>query len=516
MEVLSSVLSLLSTHWVGTLVICLVILFCYWGIAPYRRSAIVAQVGDLPGPPPLPFFGNSLDLFRYKGQMHLQFDDYYKKYGRLYTTFLASRKPSIVISDLGMVKELMVKEFQSFHDRPSAVKLPKPLNSMMTSVTGQTWHRIRTTLSPTFSGHKMKVMVPLLNKSCDVLVKKLQDAEKSDQSVNVYKFLQGLTIEAILSSFFGLESNAQTDENDVGYVAAKNAMQRSPFLRRILIFVSLSLPGGKYILTLPIFDRMIMGNFLKLVDLSKDIIKVKKEAAANGNASKDFLDMMLENTDDTNLPEEKRLTEDEVLAQSAIFLLAGFENTSNSLSLVCHHLATNPDIQEKAQEEIDSIWSDMDQPLSYDMVNSMNYLEMIISETLRLHPPVVIHTREATKDCTIKGFPIKKGTGILVPVYSIQRDPEYYDNPDKFDPEHFSAEAKQSRDPYAYMPFGHGPRNCIGMRYVLFQMKMFLARILKQFSLVVGPETKVPLEVQMRTVLGCGKDGIQLRLKCRH
>ncbi|KXJ25643.1 Cytochrome P450 3A27 [Exaiptasia diaphana] len=262
MEVLSSVLSLLSTHWVGTLVISLVILFCYWGIAPYRRSAIVAQIGDIPGPPPLPFVGNSLDLFRYKGQMHLQFDDYYKKYGRLFATFIVSRKPYIVIGDLEMVKDLLVKEFQSFHDRPK----------------GQ--------------------------------------------------------------------------------------------LRSYSVFV----------------------------------------------------------------------------VQYYGFILA----------------------------------------------------------------------RVATKDCTIKGFPIKKGTSIFVPVYSIQRDPEYYDNPDKFDPEHFSAEAKQSRDPYAYMPFGHGPRNCIGMRFAIFQMKMSLARILKQFSLVVGPETKVPLEVKMKKVLGCGKDGIQLRIKSRH
>ncbi|XP_028516354.1 cytochrome P450 3A31 [Exaiptasia diaphana] len=341
MEVLSSVLSLLSTHWVGTLVISLVILFCYWGIAPYRRSAIVAQIGDIPGPPPLPFVGNSLDLFRYKGQMHLQFDDYYKKYGRLFATFIVSRKPYIVIGDLEMVKDLLVKEFQSFHDRPgSVVTLPKPLNSMMTTVTGQTWHRIRSTLSPTFSGHKMKVMVPLLTKSCDVLIKKLQDAEKSDQSVDVYKLVLILILTYLLCE---------------------------------VIFLTLHLSFSGFILA-----------------------------------------------------------------------------------------------------------------------------------------------RVATKDCTIKGFPIKKGTSIFVPVYSIQRDPEYYDNPDKFDPEHFSAEAKQSRDPYAYMPFGHGPRNCIGMRFAIFQMKMSLARILKQFSLVVGPETKVPLEVKMKKVLGCGKDGIQLRIKSRH
>jgi len=97
--------------------------------------------------------------------------------------------------------------------------------------------------------------------------------------------------------------------------------------------------------------------------------------------------MMLTNTDNEDLPEDKRLTEDEVIAQSLIFLVAGYETTSNTLALTCHHLATSPDIQEKLQREIDDIWSDEDEPPSYDMVQSMTYLDMVISETLRLYPP---------------------------------------------------------------------------------------------------------------------------------
>ena len=112
-------LSLLSDHWLAILVLtCISIFLYYWGIAPYRRSTIVAAVGDLPGPTPLPFVGNTLDLFKFKGQMHLQFDDYYKKYGRLFTMFFFSRKPAIVMNDPEMLKELFVKEFQNFHSRP--------------------------------------------------------------------------------------------------------------------------------------------------------------------------------------------------------------------------------------------------------------------------------------------------------------------------------------------------------------------------------------------------------------
>lgn len=98
------------------------IILYLWGIAPYRRSIIVAAVGDLPGPTPLPFVGNLLDLIKHKGQLHLHMDEYYKKYGRLFTMFMFFKRPSIVISDPEMIKEIYVKEFQSFHDRPVSIK----------------------------------------------------------------------------------------------------------------------------------------------------------------------------------------------------------------------------------------------------------------------------------------------------------------------------------------------------------------------------------------------------------
>jgi cytochrome P450 family 3 subfamily A len=88
---------------------------------------------------------------------------------------------------------------------------------------------------------------------------------------------------------------------------------------------------------------------------------------------------------DTN--EEKKLTDDEVVAQCIIFLLAGYETSSTTLSMVCYHLATNPDIQEKLQEEIDSVWIDEDKMPSYETVHELPYLDMVLSETLRLCPP---------------------------------------------------------------------------------------------------------------------------------
>ena len=101
----------------------------------------------------------------------------------------------------------------------------------------------------------------------------------------------------------------------------------------------------------------------------------------------------------------------------------------------------------------------------------------------------------------LKDLKVPKGLSVTIPIYSIHRDPKLWPNPDKFDPERFTPEAKQSRDPYAYMPFGHGPHNCIGMRFAQMEMKLVLARILKKYSFRVAPDTKIPLEVTIKATL---------------
>lgn len=124
-------------------------------------------------------------------------------------------------------------------------------------------------------------------------------------------------------------------------------------------------------------------------------------------------------------------------------------------------------------------------------------------------------TRKCVKDCVIKGLPIKKGTAIIIPAYNIHRDPDFYPDPEKFDPERFSPEAVQSRDPYTYLPFGQGPRNCIGIRFAQIEMKLALVRLLKKFKFIVVPETNIPPTILLKSTLGCGKDGIKLRVERR-
>jgi cytochrome P450 len=141
----------------------------------------------------------------------------------------------------------------------------------------------------------------------------------------------------------------------------------------------------------------------------------------------------------------------------------------------------------------------------------MEYLDMVFQESLRLYPPVPVIGRACKADCVIGGIPIKAGMRVDVPIYAYHRRPEIWPEPDKFDPERFTAENKAGRHPYAHVPFGCGPRSCIGMRLAVLEAKMALIEVLDNYKLVRAPDTVVP--VQLRTGLTMTvKDDLLLRI----
>lgn len=177
------------------------------------------------------------------------------------------------------------------------------------------------------------------------------------------------------------------------------------------------------------------------------------------------------------------LTDDVITAQVIVFFIAGFDSSSSLLSFLTYHLAIDQDIQRKLHKEIDDALGGRDSSkLSYDELLKMKYLDQIVSETLRMYPAGYILTRLCRKDYLIKAkyddeidFQVDKGILVNIPVCGIHMDPKYFPNPEKFDPDRFDDDNKGKIVPGSYMPFGSGPRNCIGM----LNKKIALPLILK-------------------------------------
>ncbi|KAB1276711.1 Thromboxane-A synthase, partial [Camelus dromedarius] len=142
------------------------------------------------------------------------------------------------------------------------------------------------------------------------------------------------------------------------------------------------------------------------------------------------------------------------------------------------------------------------------------YLDMVIAETLRMYPPAFRFTREALQDCEVLGQHIPAGTVVETAVGALHHDPKYWPSPETFDPERFTAEAQRSRRPFTYLPFGAGPRSCLGVRLGLLEVKLTLLHVLRKFQFEACPETQIPLQLESKSALG-PKNGVYVKIISR-
>ncbi|XP_036028208.1 cytochrome P450 3A19-like [Onychomys torridus] len=215
----------------------------------------------------------------------------------------------------------------------------------------------------------------------------------------------------------------------------------------------------------------------------------------------DFLQLMMNTRNNCKDNESHKVLSDmEIIAQSIMFIFGGYESLSNMIVFTLYLLATHPDIQKKLQEEIDVTLPNKASP-NYDKLMEMEYLDMVLSETLRLYTITNRISRACKQDVEIDGVFIPKGSLVMVPVYVLHHDPEYWPEPEEFHPERFSKENKGSINPYVYLPFGNGPRNCLGMRFSLMIMKLALTKVLQNFSFQPCKETQIPMKLDRQLIV---------------
>lgn len=182
-----------------------------------------------------------------------------------------------------------------------------------------------------------------------------------------------------------------------------------------------------------------------------------------------------------------------------------FETTATALTHFFYEMAMNYKIQEHLVKVLNEALGenyDHNSTEYYDKVmTNIPYLDAVIKETLRKYPPVVRLTRLASEDTKISGIDIRKGNAVNISVYAVHHDPEFYDEPEKFNPDRFMPENKQKLTPYTYLPFGDGPRNCVGMRFAQQVMKLCIAQIILKFRFSPNDETPKVLEFKKGTML---------------
>ncbi|XP_076696182.1 cytochrome P450 3A9-like [Callospermophilus lateralis] len=463
------------------LAICLVLLYLY---GTYSHG-LFKKLG-IPGPTPLPLFGTL--LYYHKG--FWQYDvQCHEKYGKMWGLY-DGQQPVLVITDPEMIKTVLVKEHYSvFTNRPAVVPLGF-MQKALFAARDEEWKRLRVLLSPVFSSGKLKEMFPIVNQYGDALVKYLSQEVKKGKPVTMKEILGSYNMDVIVSTSFGVNVNSLNNPQDPFVKKAKNVLG-SDVLQTFLLIIML------FPFLRPVFQALNVGRFSKSVlDFFKNAVMMMKQKRLEDKEKHriDFLQLMIDSQNSQDKEPYQGLSDLEIAAQSIIFILAGYDTTSTTLSFIMHVLATHPDVQKKLQQEIDETLPNK-APVTYDVLFEMKYLDMVVNETLRLYPIIERIVRVCKKDVELNGVLIPKGTIVAIPTYSLHQNSTYWPEPEKFYPERFSKKNKDSINPYVYMPFGNGPRNCIGMRFALMNMKLALIRLLQNFSFHPCKETQIPLKL---------------------
>jgi len=226
---------------------------------------------------------------------------------------------------------------------------------------------------------------------------------------------------------------------------------------------------------------MEMGGMDFFVSALKNILATREKAGeASIDATSTLVEMMKKVRSDP-VYRKLKISENVVLAQGWEFFVAGYVGIRDLFDFFMYEMASNPEVQDRVHSEIKTA-ARGHLGTSLEDISQLPFLSACIEETGRLHPVFIRPERVCNKDWTFEGLSIPKGMQVIFPMAAIHRNPEYFPNPDQFEPSRFLG-GKKEMDPYAYMTFGHGPRSCIGQRFALEMLKVLVVSFLARFKM---------------------------------
>ncbi|XP_059612803.1 cytochrome P450 6A1-like [Phlebotomus argentipes] len=424
--------------------------------------------------------------------------------GRLIGGIYLVVRPAALTLDLDFVKTVLVKDFQYFHDRGLYVnERDDPLSGHLLTIEGERWKNLRSKLSPTFTSGKMKLMFPIMMDISEKFITRLNEELVENSNLELGDYLSRFTIDIIGSCAFGLDCNSLNDPDAeflaMGKKALTNSGGRARAAKRLFIT---SFRGLSKLLRLQLTRKDITDFYTRIV---KETVAYRE----NENVKRDdFLNLLIQLKNKGKLDDDPgkdigKITLNEVISNAFLFLLAGFETSSTTMKFCLLELANAIEIQDRLREEIKTVLERYDNKITYEALSEMKYLDQVINETLRKHPVGGLLVRSLKDDYKVPKMDVvlEKGTQLFIPVLAIHHDPDIYPDPDKFDPERFTPEAVKSRHPYAFLAFGEGPRNCIGMRFGMMQTKIGISCLLMNYKFSPCAKTKYPIEYMKSSAL---------------
>jgi cytochrome P450 len=402
----------------------------------------------------------------------------------------------LLVSDPAGIKRILLDNAANYPKTALDVSVLSAAfgDGLLTSY-GDKWRTHRRLMSPSFDHRSIASYAPVI---ADVAAARLKawDAMGEDADIDIVREMITLTLEVISRTMFSADSDALQSQLDE---TIRNGMAELSFGLQHLAPVI-----GPFLLKRKL--ARIRANFEAVDAVMQKLIRGREKHA--GVAPKDLLDRLIAATDsETGF----RMTDEEVRDEVIIIFIAGHETSALAASYVWYLLSLHPGVDAKLHTELDAVLGG--RAPSYDDLENLPYTRMVIDEAMRLYPPAPMLTgRVAVEADEICGRPIAKGTEIAILPWVVHRHRTLWDDPDRFDPERFSRERSATRPRFAYLPFGAGPRICIGAQLALTEVSLLVATMAQRYRLKLVPQQDIVL---LHRVTLHPRGGIRMQLQRR-
>ncbi|CAK1544725.1 unnamed protein product [Leptosia nina] len=476
------------------IVILVIIALYFYGTRNYKYWELKGIKHDKP----LPFVGNNArNYLMQKSATELAAEAYWKYPSERVVGFYRATRPELVIRDPQLFKKILTTDFFYFYPRGLNTHkiIIEPMLRNLFFADGDLWRLLRQRLTPAFTSGKLRAMFPLIVERAELLQNRILQASEQSPVIDARDLMARYTIDFIGACGFGLNADSLKEDDSefrklgtqIFQINAVNVAKN--FLKELF-------PGTfKHLKFLDSVEKTI-------VKLLKEVLRQRNYEPSNRN---DFVDLLIEckkkgtiigesiekvNEDGKGETAELHIDDELLAAQMFVFFAAGFETSSSATSTALNELAHNPRVQLKVQGEIDKVLAKYNNKLTYEAVKEMTYLEWTFKEAMRVFPSLGFLIRESARKYTFEdlNLTIDEGVTIMIPLQALHNDPQYFEDPQQFRPERFdpsNPDLHLFKD--VYLPFGEGPRACIGLRLGLMQSLAGLAAVLARYTVSPAP-----------------------------
>ncbi|CAK1581368.1 unnamed protein product [Parnassius mnemosyne] len=478
-------LSLMLATTVLLLIIC-------WPIARWYQVKSYWYNRGVPYLPPHPLMGSMTFLQKQNPAMWFRY--LYANFRSPYVGIWLFWRPALVVQSPDIARRILVKDSAIFRNRFLNSGKTDPIGSLNIFTTNDPlWSSIRRRLTPVFTSSKLRNMYGFVSEKSNELVQRIKADMEKDGRANIKIIFTDYTTDVVGTASLGVSSDATITGGGALRAITKDFMHFS-FYRGLCWSSIFFFPELVDIFRFSLFPKATTDYFRKIYH---EVVAQRGGYEKSSIGNKDLLDALRKIKQDS-IRDNEDISDDTLIAQAAVFLQGGFDTTSSILTYCVYELAHQPHLQKKLYDELkEAKEKNGNKELDSVALHGLIYIHCLMKETLRKYTPIGWLDRVATKDYKIdENLTITAGTPVYVNTTGMHYDANYFPDPKKFDPDRFLPENENHLKPFTYMPFGEGPRNCIGRTFAVQNFISALSTICFNYEILPAPNTPLPSEIE--------------------